>query len=99
MALLLDAMPNGLHAGLAFTNNLMPHGAYGVFGNGGHIGTAALERFASAWSFKGNALYARPGDVTQPYPPGNSFPRNEADAARLRGADGQTVGRRGQAAN
>ncbi|HWS87159.1 MAG TPA: hypothetical protein VN282_09360 [Pyrinomonadaceae bacterium] len=94
MALLLTALPNAKHAGLAFTNNLMPHGEYGVFGDGGTFGAAALDRFADRWTFAGNALYDKPDYVTQPYPPGNSFPRGEAEAARLKGADGATVGRR-----
>jgi hypothetical protein len=94
MALLLAALPDGRHAGLAFTNNLMPHGEYGVFGDGGTTGTAALDRFASGWSFAGNALYDKPDYVSQPYPSRNSFPRGEAEAARLKGADGAPVGRR-----
>jgi hypothetical protein len=93
-ALLLTALPNGRHAGLVFTNNLLPHGEYGVFGDGGTFGTAALDRFADRWTFAGNALYDRPDYITQPYPPGNSFPRGEAEASRLKGADGAPVGRR-----
>lgn len=90
--LLLDSMPGQLHKALSFTNNLCPHGDYGVFGNGGTIATAALNKFASEWSFAGNALYAKPDFVQQPYPPRNYFPRSESAALALKGTDGLQVG-------
>jgi len=96
-ALLLDAVPGQSHVGLVYANNLMPHGDYGVFANGGAVGTAALDEFASAWMLTGNALYAKPYDVTQPYPAGNFFPATEAEAVVLKGTDGQPVGVRTQA--
>ena len=91
-ALLLDALPGQVHKGLSFTNNLLPHGEYGVFGNGGTIATEALNKFASEWSFAGNALYAKPDFVQQPYPPRNFFPRLESAASALKGTDGLQVG-------
>ncbi|HEX7176549.1 MAG TPA: right-handed parallel beta-helix repeat-containing protein [Pyrinomonadaceae bacterium] len=96
IALSLDTAEGFRHADLSFTNNLLPHGEYGVFGNGGAIGTAALNRFASAWAFVGNALYARPSGAWPPYPPGNFFPGDEAGTAGLKGADGLPVGVRAQ---
>jgi hypothetical protein len=95
-ALILDASLNQRHAGLTYANNLLPHGDYGVFANGGAVGTAALNEFASAWVLAGNALYAKPYYVTQPYPSGNFFPATEAEGAVLTGTDGQTVGARTQ---
>lgn len=90
--LLLDALPGQLHKGLSFTNNLCPHGEYGVFGNGGTIAAAALNKFASEWSFVGNALYAKPDFVQQPYPPRNYFPLSEKAALAQKGTDGMQVG-------
>jgi hypothetical protein len=90
--LLLDTLPGQIHKGLSFTNNLSPHGEYGLFGNGGSIAAAALDKFASDWSFAGNALYAKPDVVQQPYPPHNFFPRLESAASSLKGTDGQNVG-------
>ena len=71
MALLLDSVGAFRHEGLAFTNNLLPHGEYGVFGNGGTFGTAALEQFARRWSFAGNVLA---GADTNLYPSRNLYP-------------------------
>lgn len=92
--LILDALPGQLHKDLSFTNNVAPHGDYGVFGSGGSIAIAALNKFASEWSFAGNALYAKPNYVTQPYPPGNYFPSTENGVTSLRGTDGKPVGAR-----
>jgi hypothetical protein len=96
IAFSLDSLDGFSHAGLRFTNNLLPHGEYGVFGNGGAIGTAALDQFASAWAFVGNAFYARPSGAWPPFPPGNFFPGNDAGTAGLKGADGLPVGLRAQ---
>jgi hypothetical protein len=85
------------HQGLKFTNNLVPHGLYGIFGNGGPLGTAALNQYASAWQATGNALYALPAGLSATqYPIGNYFPLTEALAAILVGTDGFPVGVRGQ---
>ena len=97
-ALMIEAFGAFRHAGFSFTNNLMAHGDYGVFASGGALGTAALNTFASTWGMAGNALYAKPYYVTQPYPSGNFFPASEAEAAALTGTDGQTVGARSEAA-
>jgi hypothetical protein len=69
--LLLDAVGAFRHDGLAFTNNLGPHGSYGVFANGGAQGTAALEQFARRWSFAGNVIA---GADANRYPARNFYP-------------------------
>jgi hypothetical protein len=86
------------HQGLKFTNNLVPHGLYGIFGNGGPLGTAALNQYASEWEVRGNALYALPAglNATQ-YPAGNYFPPTERLAAVRMGTDKLPVGVRAQA--
>jgi len=90
--LILDILPGQVHKKFSFTNNLSPHGEYGVFGNGGSIATDALNKFASEWTFAGNALYDKPDFVKQPYPPRNFFPRLESAALALKGTDGLQVG-------
>lgn len=84
MVLLLDAVGAFKHVGFAFTNNVAAHGDYGVFGNGGTLGTAALEQFCRRWHFAGNVLA---GADAARYPPGNLYPpafdpKFFADAAR-----------------
>lgn len=82
--LLLDVVGAFRHDGLAFTNNLAPHGDYGVFANGGALGTAALEKFCRRWNFAGNVIA---GADANRYPTGNLYPAAFgadffADAAR-----------------
>ena len=96
--LMLEAMPGQTHSNLSFTNNLLPHGDYGVFASGGAVGMGALVAFATGWGMAGNALYAKPGYVTQVYPDGNFFPGSEGASAGLLGTDGQPVGVRSQGA-
>ncbi|HEX8148910.1 MAG TPA: DUF4214 domain-containing protein [Pyrinomonadaceae bacterium] len=96
-ALMIEAFGEFKHAGLAFNNNLLPHGDYGVFASGGAVGTIALLTFADGWAMAGNALYAKPSYVTQTYPVGNFFPASEAEAAALLGTDGRAVGARAEA--
>jgi hypothetical protein len=93
-ALMLDAVGPFRHADFSFTNNLLPHGDYGVFASGGGVGVGALNTFAIDWGMAGNALYAKPYYVTQPYPSGNFFPASEAEGVGLTGTDGQAVGAR-----
>ena len=68
--LLLDGEAGEHCANLRFTNNLLRHGAYGVFGNGGTIGTAAFEQYCRRWSFAGNVIA---GDDGKRYPASNFF--------------------------
>jgi hypothetical protein len=82
--LLLDAAGQFRHEEFSFTNNLAPHGAYGVFGAEGALGTAAFEKFCRRWRFAGNLLA---GADPNTYPPGNLYPpafdpNFFADAAR-----------------
>ncbi|HWS54073.1 MAG TPA: hypothetical protein VN228_08105 [Pyrinomonadaceae bacterium] len=68
----------------AFTNNVLRHNNYGLFGSGGAMGTAALEQFCRRWRFAGNILA---GADPSKYPPGNLYPpaldpKFFADAAR-----------------
>lgn len=91
--LLLVTFPNATNEDLRFTNNLMPHGDYGIFGDGGYFGAAALDKYASGWTVAGNALYAKPTDpAASLYPDGNYFPATESEASLLLGTDGLTVG-------
>ena len=69
--MLLDTVGAFRHEGFVFTNNLAPHGVYGVFGNGGASGTAALEQFCRRWSFAGNLIAGADADR---YPAGNFYP-------------------------
>ena len=56
---------------LVVTNNIMGRGNYGWFGSGAGEGNPALQKFASSWSFSGNAIYSAPQSA---YPSGNRFP-------------------------
>ena len=93
--LIIEAAPGFRHTGLAFTNNLVAYGYYGVFGDGGSLGAAALDQYASGWTFAGNALVATPDDLKTKYPTSNFFPATAADAAGLIGTDGLPVGASG----
>jgi hypothetical protein len=58
-----------------YTNNIAQHNAYGVFGNGGSIGTAALNKYSVGWSFKRNIIAEPPQGIDpSQYPPDNYFP-------------------------
>lgn len=81
------------HAGLIFTNQLMAHGLYGIFGNGGTFGTVALNIHASGWTATKNAMYAKPADpAASLYPAGNYFPATLLATTGLLGLDGLPVG-------
>lgn len=93
-ALILDRLGEARHVRLKFINNLMSHGKYGVFGNGGTFGRDALNAFASDWQMEKNALIATPPDLQERLA-GNYFPATEAEAATLIATDGSPVGARG----
>jgi hypothetical protein len=62
-------------SGFVYTNNLTRHNAYGVFGDGGYIGTAGLNQYFPGWRFAKNVLAELPSDVSgSQYPSGNFFP-------------------------
>jgi hypothetical protein len=90
-AFILDAVNGVKHMGLRFTNNLLPFGEYGIFGNGGTFGVDAMNTFATGWTLKGCALIGAPADQQGKYP-GNFFPADEATTATLVGTDNQPVG-------
>lgn len=62
------------HQNLVFTNNIARHNAYGVFGNGGFVGTAGLNQYSKKFVFEGNLIIDLPPDVSESqYPGRNSF--------------------------
>jgi Right handed beta helix region len=70
--LLMDGEPMN---NLSFQNNIVHHNAYGVFGNGGGVGSAALNRYATKWAFTRNVIIAIPPELSaSQYPPNNYFP-------------------------
>jgi hypothetical protein len=81
------------HLGLVFTNNVVPFGEYGVFGDGGVTGVDAMNRDAADWKLAGNAFTGAP-EWARGKLPTNFFPQTEADAAALVGTDGAKVGLR-----
>jgi hypothetical protein len=91
--LTIEAMRGFSHRGLVYTNNLQPHGEYGIFGDGGLLGQDALKRWAVDWTFTKNAIIATPGELRPKYP-GNYFPSTPQEAARLLGTDKLPVGAR-----
>jgi hypothetical protein len=60
-----------------FTNNLVPHGSYGVFGSGQAEGQAALGFYLVSFTFDHNGLFG--GGDASAYPMGNSFPPTQSD--------------------
>jgi hypothetical protein len=56
--------------GLAYTNNLTIDHDYGIFGDGGAVGTAALDKYAPGWVLTGNVIAKPYGS----YPAGNQYP-------------------------
>lgn len=92
--MMLDTCGSLKHVRLNVNSNLASHGMYGVFGNGGTIGTSALDRFASSWSFLKNALYnIGPSGVSpSQYPANNYFPVTLNDSLALLGVDTLPVG-------
>jgi hypothetical protein len=60
-------------AGLVFTNNLIKHNAYGIFGNGQAYGSGSLAYYAPTAVVLGNVL-ASDTSVASRYPAGNQFP-------------------------
>ena len=60
---------------LIFTNNILQHGANGVWGTGTAIGTPTLDHYAPGSTFLGNLL-VNAGKWPSAYPTGNYFPAN-----------------------
>jgi hypothetical protein len=59
--------------GLTFTNNLVNHNAYGIFGNGQAYGNGSLNYYAPGAVVTGN-VFASDTAVASRYPVGNQFP-------------------------
>jgi hypothetical protein len=60
-------------AGLVFTNNLIRHNAYGIFGSGQAYGNGALNFYAPGALVRRNIM-ASDKSVASRYPPDNQFP-------------------------
>jgi hypothetical protein len=73
---------------LRFRDNLVAKTTYGVFGDGGTQGTAALTKYAPGYVFTGNALT---GERCTTYPSGNTCPLS---APSLPGVDRAELDRR-----
>lgn len=89
--LVMDTTPGFSHVRLKFTNNIVPHGLYGVFSDGGALGKDAMNVRASDWRMEKNAIIAIPPDLKSKYPK-NYFPENLNAATRLSGTDNVPVG-------
>ena len=57
--------------GFRFTNNIIPHNAYGIFGSGAGYGTAAISAYFPDGVIASNVLAGGPASR---YPAGNFFP-------------------------
>ncbi|MFL6213220.1 MAG: PKD domain-containing protein [Blastocatellia bacterium] len=71
--------------GFVFTNNLMPHNEYGVFGSGYGIGNTTLSHYFPGCVFARNVLVGGPGAA---YPANNFFPSLMALVGFIDLADG-----------
>jgi hypothetical protein len=60
-------------AGFSFTNNLLKHNAYGIFGSGQSYGNGTLAYYAPGAVVLGNVM-ATNSSIASRYPPGNMFP-------------------------
>ena len=92
-SLVLDSAPGFTHLRLRYTNNLVPHGSYGVFSDGGALGKDAMALRASSWAMDKNGIINTPLDL-QPKYPGNYFPTSAAAAIGYLGTDNTQVGAR-----
>lgn len=66
--------------GFVFTNNVMPHNAYGVIGDSHAPGNDSIQTFVPSATFQRNAIVALPSGMTSAsYPPDNLFPAAMTD--------------------
>jgi hypothetical protein len=70
-------------AGFVFTNNLMRHNAYGIFGSGQGYGSTSINYYAPGAIVQKNVL-ASDSSLASRYPAGNFFPTLAAFAATFR---------------
>ena len=66
-------VPGGPIKGFVFTNNLLHHNVYGIFGDGKGNGNAALAYYAPGAVVQRNVM-ATDKDQSSKYPPDNQFP-------------------------
>lgn len=93
----MDSAVGFKHVRLKFINNLVPHGSYGVFYNGGPLGADAMNLGASDWQMEKNAIVAVPADLLSFLTPkyvGNYLPATMSGTGALLGTDGLPVGAR-----
>jgi len=76
-----DTAPYG--SGFRFTNNIVPHGSYGIFGGGQGEGTVALSYYLTSYVVTNNAIVG--GGSPGAYPAGNVFPASLADLGSYQG--------------
>jgi hypothetical protein len=69
--------------GFVFTNNLLRHNAYGIFGSGQGYGTTSINYYAPGAIVQRNAL-ATDSSLASRYPAGNFFPTLAAFSAGFR---------------
>ena len=68
-----------------FTNNLLQHNAYGIFGSGQSYGNGTLAYYAPGAVVQGNVM-ATNSSVASRYPPDNLFPSLAAFNATFQNA-------------
>lgn len=60
-----------------FTNNIVAHGSYGIFGGGQGEGQVALDYYLVSYTVDHNAIFG--GGTASKYPPNNFFPATQGD--------------------
>ncbi|HEY3487482.1 MAG TPA: hypothetical protein VGL10_05400, partial [Gammaproteobacteria bacterium] len=73
------------HRGFVFTDNILPHNAYGIAGGGVGTGQPTLERYFPGAVVQRNVIVGGPAGA---YPRGNFFPRSFADVGFVNPAIG-----------
>lgn len=63
---------DGASTGVTFTNNIVNHDGYGIFGSGFGSGLPAITQFLPGSTITGNLMTGTPSYLT--YPAGNRFP-------------------------
>lgn len=66
-------------SGLVMKENIANHGSYGVNGDGGYAGTAALDHYFPGWAFQENVLAGTPSGNQSLYPATTLFPSSMSD--------------------
>jgi hypothetical protein len=81
------SVPGGPITGFTFTNNLLKHNAYGIFGSGQAFGSGSLNFYAPG-AVVANNVMASDTSVASRYPAGNFFPTVAAFMAGFQNAAG-----------